>query len=670
MSGVALRFHRDGRPVDQTDIWAMLDAVPYRGPDGMSIRTWDHVGLGFARMDTTPEDANQRLPLVSPRTGCVIIADARLDNRAELLAQLPDQADPTIGDADIILRAYDAWGPDCAVRFLGDFAFLIWDPRHQHVFAARDTHGQRWLYYRLDHNTFAAASEIHQLFQDPSVPMEPNEDTIRNMLVPINLFRNEKDQAATFYKDVWALPAGHTLIVGRDGVRLNRYWELQPGHEIRYKRQDQYAEHFLDLLSEVMRTRMHASRPVGAMLSGGLDSSTVVCTAMELYRTGRVEDRGFIAFNLAFDGLDCDERPLVEDIKRKYPNLDLRYVDPPRELGWLDPDPRGFLASPTTGGSLLQTLYAAAPQAGVRVMLTGDIADACVRGSRLVFDSLLLHGKVNELRRHWRAYRRVSGESVARSVVTAVGIPSLPLPLQKIINARILERDLKRETGYMVPRWFGEELQHELIDQHIRLSLQAEQARRYASPTRTMEYDQLYPPEFGLAPIGTPFEFRRPFADRRLHEFLFAIPPEEKFSPHPETDDIYAASKMIVRRAMRGILPESIRTRTYQTHFGSFFLDEIVRAWPAYETAFGPDSVSELAARGWVDQDRFWQRLELLRDSGNYGQDFIYIIRLAAIETWLRTFNRPRRERVTIPGLHSGSTNTDHSVQPDVSHAR
>lgn len=670
MSGLAARFHRDGRSVDPSEIWAMLNAIPYRGPDGMSVRVIDDLGLGHARMDTRPEDANQRQPLVSPRTGCVIVSDARLDNRAELLGRLPDHPAPTIDDADIILRAYDAWGLECLPRLLGDFAFVIWDPRRQQAVAARDTHGQRWLYYRLDEHTFAAGSEIHELFQDPTVPVEPNEDTIRNMLVPINLFRNEKDQAATFYKHIWAVPAGHALVVGRDTARLTRYWELTPPREIRYRRPEQYAEHFLNLLSEVIRTRLHASHPVGAMLSGGLDSSTVVCTAAELYRAGRVEDRGFIAFNLAFDGLECDERPLVEDIRRKY-DLDVRYVAPPRELGWLDPDPRGFLASPTTSaGSLLQTLFAAAPQAGVRVMLTGDIADAVVRGSRLVFESLLRQGQLREFRRHWRAYRRTSGESAARSFITAVLTPSLPLALQKLVNARILERDLRRETRYIVPGWLEQSVSQQLIDAHIRQSLAAESARLFASPTRTMEFDQLYPPEFGLAPIGSPLEFRRPFADRRLHEFLFAIPPEQKFSPHPETDEIYAASKMIVRRSMRGILPESIRARTYQTHFGSFFIDEVMRAWPAYEEVFGPGRRSELAARGWIDQQRFWERLQLLKASGSYGNDFIYIIRMAAIETWLRTFNRPRGERVTIPGTQTGQMQAQPIVESDVSHAR
>src|SRR5690242_18251925 len=103
MSGLAALFHRDGRPVDRTAIGAMLAAVPYRGPDGSFVRVWDNVGLGHAKLAITPEEQNEQQPLVSQRTGCAIIADARIDNRDELLKALPDNPPSTASDADLIL---------------------------------------------------------------------------------------------------------------------------------------------------------------------------------------------------------------------------------------------------------------------------------------------------------------------------------------------------------------------------------------------------------------------------------------------------------------------------------------------------------------------------------------------------------------------------------------
>src|SRR5688500_2092980 len=259
MSALAVVLHRDGRQADGATAAladAMLAAVPYRGPDGTGVHVSGPVALGHAAFSVTPEDVLERRsggqPLIEPRSGCVIVADARLDNRDALRDALrplgPALPLPgLVGDAALILCAYQMWGEDAFTRLLGDFAVAIWDPRRQRLVCARDTSGQRALFYRADGGTFAAASEIHQLFQDRSVPVEANEERIRDSLVPVNVFRNEQDQAATYYRDVWALPAGHVLTVGGDALRTRRYWELPVPRELRYRRSEQYAEHFRSL---------------------------------------------------------------------------------------------------------------------------------------------------------------------------------------------------------------------------------------------------------------------------------------------------------------------------------------------------------------------------------------------------------------------------------------
>ena len=189
MSGIAALLSRDGRPAQRDDVLAMLQAIPYRGPDGMQVRAWPQVVLGHARLAVTPEEEAEQQPLVSVRTGCAVVADARLDNRDELLARFSD-CPPTASDAALILRAYEAWGVDAAAQLLGDFAFVIWDPNARRLTCARDGAGQRSLYYRRDRRAFAVASEIHQLLQDPAVPLAPDEHRIHEALVPLNLSRN------------------------------------------------------------------------------------------------------------------------------------------------------------------------------------------------------------------------------------------------------------------------------------------------------------------------------------------------------------------------------------------------------------------------------------------------------------------------------------------------
>lgn len=652
MSGLVALFHRDGRPVPERAIAAMLDAVRYRGPDGTTLHVSGAVGLGLARLAVTPEDAHDQQPWVSPRTGCVVVADARLDNRLDLLAALPVPPPRSASDAEIILHAYEAWGLDAPARLLGDFAFLLWDPRHERLVCARDTSGQCWLYYRVTPRVFAAASEIHQLLQDPHVPVAPNEARIRHLLVPLVLLQNEKERPDTYYEGIYSVQAGHTLVVTRDSVRERRYWSLEPPAELRYRTPDEYAEHFRMLLFEAVQARLRSASPIGVLLSGGLDSTSVACSAQEVYRAGRAVDRGFQSFSLLFEGLDCDERDLIQDVVEQY-GFPAHYLPHAPHSGWLRPEPASFQPSPLTRISELHALYGAAHRAGVRVLLTGDLADNCVRGSWQVFDSLLRHGRLQEFRDYAWAHRRRTHDSWWRIVGLYGLVPLLPVGLQKRFTLPRMQRFLAWARPRLLPAWMPEALRQELAEQHIQLVLDGERQRRFANWARAQEYAQLYPPEIARNPVGWPLTIWRPYADRRLHEFLLAIPPEVKFDVRQAgiSEYQYAAQKQIVRRALRGILPERVRTRRVPTHYGSVFLNEVRHRWPLYERVFGPGARSEVAARGYVDAGRFWARLHTLRAGEAYENDFLFITRMVLLETWLRTFALPRPQLVTVPAF-------------------
>ena len=647
MSGLAAIFNRDGRPADRGLISRMLAAVPYRGPDGLSLRLGNEVALGHARMAITPEEARERQPLSSPRSGCMLSADVRLDNRADLLARLPDRLEPTIGDAEIILRAYEAWKLDALPRLLGDFAFVLWDPRLRRLVCARDTSGQRTLFYRATARGFAAASELHQLLQDPTIPIQPNEERIRQRLIPLNMFRNEKDSPDTYFEGIHAVPAGHVVVVDRSTMRIRRYWDFRAPSELRYRTDDQYAEHFLALFREVVAARLRVAGPIGALLSGGLDSSSIVCTAQHLYRAGTVKSQGFTSFSAVFDGLECDEQPLIRDIQDMY-GFDARSIPCGEESGRLRLDAAGFQESPNMGTSNLRDpICSAATQAGVRVLLSGDWADSCVGGSRLVFDSLLRQGHLRSFWRHLRAYRRLSDEGLAKILTFACLAPFLPMSLQTELHTTHARRDFKHNGRRWLPAWMREPLRDDLRQRHIQLWLQVERKRRFSNPARESEYQLLYPPEITRHPAPWPLEVWRPFADRRLHQFLLAIPPEQKFAPHPETNEFYAGSKRVVRHAMRGIVPESVRARKSKTVFQAQIRQELDRQWPTYEAAFGPSANPEIAQRGYVDRHQFWSRLGELRE-GQYGPDLVYLLEMVGLETWLRSLKGPRSVAISV----------------------
>jgi len=625
----------------------MLRAVPNRGLDGMWVRMVPPAALGYAKLAITPEEQREQQPLVSPRTGCAIVADVRLDNRAELLSLLREPLPASVTDAELILRAYETWGADGAQRLLGDFAFVIWDPRQQRLVCARDGTGQRTLFYRCDAHTFAAGSEIQQLLQDPAVAIEPNEDRVRDFLVPLNAFRNQKDSLETFFRNIFSLPPGHLLLVDRKNLRLERYWQIAPQRELRYRTSAEYAEHFRELFFRAVSGRLRSVHCTSAMLSGGLDSSSVVCTAQQLYAAGEAPHHGFQSLSLVFPGLECDEYDLIQDIQRRY-GFEARYLPVEQGQWWLNLAPPGFQEAPSIGVSDgRDLLWQAVVDAGARTVLTGDLADGCVYGSPLVLDSLLRQGKLREFQRHFRRFRRRATEPLWKSLLLGCAIPLLPLGCARQLRLCLLCHQRQRAPRQLPLPWIAKPLGEDLMRRNHELLEAAERNRRFSSPARHAEHLLIDPPEAFRHPAGWPVEIWRPFSDRRLLEFLFAIPPERKFEPHSETDEFYAGSKRLLRNAMERVLPESVRTRKTKTIFSSAIVDAIDRSWPTYEAAFGPGSESELVTRGYIDPALFWERLQRLR-GGEELPEIMYVFHVIALETWLRTFRLPRADLAVV----------------------
>jgi asparagine synthase (glutamine-hydrolysing) len=623
----------------------MLEAAPYLALDGAEIWTGGDVGLGAGRLSLTPEDATSAQPVADRQTGCVAVADARLDNRPQLALRLGVEG-PLPADAGLILLAYEAWGEEVGSYLLGDFVFIIWDPARRALVCGRDPTVQRRLFYHHDGRRFLVASELHQLFQDPSVPIRPNEARILDELTPLNMVRNLKDSPVTFFEDIKALPAGHLLTVAPGHFRLRPYYRLRPA-TVRYRRDEDYAEHFRALFFNAVRDRLRSARPIGIMLSGGLDSGSVACVAKHL----RAEDPNLpdlVGFNFYFEGLPCDERPLVEEVARLW-GLPIRYLAFTGVVPRLQPEPEGFYETPNAGlTEARDILGAAAAEAGVRVILSGETADSYVGGSWLVFDSLLKAGKFGTFFEYFRRYRRVAEEPLRTTVALYCFGPLLPIGLQRRLMALYTTRAVGRNPR-LLPGWIPDSLRAALRARHLSLCLDLERGRHFPNPTLEAEYRLLHPPEavWDLGPW--PVQVWRPFADVRLHEFMLGVPPEQKFRPHPQTDEYYAGSKWLLRRAMEGILPEAVRTRTAKTQFGPAFRLELGRNWPAYAAVFGPGGNSEVGRRGYIVPELFWERLVMLRE-GVEDLDLLYVLKIVGLETWLRSLRQPR-PKILSPAL-------------------
>src|SRR5581483_10562903 len=278
MSGLVAILNRAGQPADSSLLTRMLAAAPHRGPDGFGGWFEGPVALGSAQLHSTPESLGERQPLSDKAAETWIVCDGRLDNRAELMAALGDALpDPeTASDAACIAAAYGRWGEGCPSRLLGDFAFAIWDRRRRHLFCARDLVGIRPLYYRLTETSFYAASETRQLLNVPDAALRPNVGMMAEYLSGRLLSVEE-----TLHDGILRLPAGHSLTVTSETIRVRRYDEIKLTR-IRLRNDQEYAEAFLSHFREAVACRMRSHTAIGVTVSGGLDSSSVFGMACRL----------------------------------------------------------------------------------------------------------------------------------------------------------------------------------------------------------------------------------------------------------------------------------------------------------------------------------------------------------------------------------------------------
>jgi len=282
MSGICGQFNLDDAPVASADLRAMTSMLEKRGPDGTGRWHDGAVSLGHTLLTTTPESLFENQPFTHTETGCVISADVRLDNRDELLdaLALQEQREST-GDAELILTAYIAWGDACLDRLLGDFAFAIWDPRQKMLFCARDHFGMRPLYYHhLQGQHFLFASDARAILVLPQIPYRINDGRVADFLVPELEWI---DYTSTFYEGVFRLPPGHRAIVTPSGLDVAEYWHPEPGPALGPMSDDDYRQGFIEVFSNAVDARLRsAPGTVGSMLSGGMDSGSVVAVGKEI----------------------------------------------------------------------------------------------------------------------------------------------------------------------------------------------------------------------------------------------------------------------------------------------------------------------------------------------------------------------------------------------------
>ena len=237
------------------------------------------MGLCHLRLCITPESLHEHLPMPDAAQNLVLTADARIDNRDELINELAiaETGHRVVTDSELILAAYARWGEGCPERLVGDFAFAIWDGRNQTLFCARDHFGVKPFYYHRSGRFFAFASEIRALLRLKAISGRVNETKVADFLG-----RTELDPTTTFYQDLLQLPAAHSMVIGHERSAIRCYWALDGSRELRLKSDDEYHEAFRAHFTRAVRDHVRSAYPIGSLLSGGLDSSSIVAVAKKV----------------------------------------------------------------------------------------------------------------------------------------------------------------------------------------------------------------------------------------------------------------------------------------------------------------------------------------------------------------------------------------------------
>ena len=277
MSAIAGILYFDSNNIHPDHIKSLVTGMIARGPDNQGWSIHGVMAMGCCQLRTTPESLQEIQPVLSEDKNLVLVSDCRLDNREELQGKLTGKGVNlrNSSDAELLLQSYACWGEHCTNHLLGNFAFAVWDNHKQLLFCARDHVGGRPLYYTINDQFFAFASENEALLTLPGVSRRPNEDLLANYLLHEPLIISEE---RSWLYDVFQLIAGNSVTITPNKKRtINTYWEPEPLTELRFNSDRECEEAFLDVLGKSIQCRLRSSSHQHAtMISGGIDSASTL----------------------------------------------------------------------------------------------------------------------------------------------------------------------------------------------------------------------------------------------------------------------------------------------------------------------------------------------------------------------------------------------------------
>jgi asparagine synthase (glutamine-hydrolysing) len=615
--GGLIRF--DGLAVDEAWLAGLGSRLARLGPDGGLSTTSGCVGFVHRRYDLSNDD-DGRAGICSTRQGTLLLFDGRLDNGPELAAVLGWRGEDARRDLSVLLAGFDRFGSSFAAKLVGDFALAYWNPAARELSLCRDSVGVRTLYYHHGPQWLVFSSDLGALLHTAKIPTNVDDDYVAGFLIAA------VDEGLTPYRDVKPVRPGHLLTVSQQGKIANHeVWSLSPAPDaITYSNDSEYEAHFAQLFSDALRARLRTSRPVAAELSGGLDSSSIVCMAKHVLRSSQAQSPVIITFSHtghSSTAKDSDYITAVErwcDLKGSHIAEDLVPILTPAR----SPQDLHVLSLLAVSAGFETVVCDEMRSAGARVLLSGQGGDEMFYSTNNplpYFGDLWLRGHFGELNSQlntWSAplkqpYSTLLWKSFKLSWVRRM-LRWGALNTRKAMFTTWLHNNV-RERALAANRT------HERRLRAYRMPTQRDHVSSFLSVMRLIASGHFQ--EFDARYITFPC------LHRPLVEFLHAVPFTQKLR--------YRESRSLQRRALREILPPEVVARRGKT----LTIEPILRslrneaaAWQALLTD------SEVEARGYIDIAE--ARASLSRAIAGVGHENTLLNRALALEIWLRTLSR------------------------------
>lgn len=558
MCGITGIINLNKEPVNRDLINKMNDLISYRGPDDEGFYFDDESGIAFGHRRLSIIDLSKRghQPMPNQDQSLWITYNGEIYNYIELREELISKGHHfnSNSDTEVIIKSYQQWGEDCVKKFNGMWAFAIWDKTNKKIFCSRDRFGVKPFYYFFNKKVFIFSSEIKQILMHPEYRFSPNKSVLYDYLISFKFNITEK----TFYENINQLMGSNSLTLDLSTesplLKIKEYWDIDLDNQLENLSEQEYSDEFSNRFYNSIKLRLRSDVPVASCLSGGLDSSSIVCMANQQLKD-MPNKSSQETFCSCHKDKRFDETEFAKAVEEKI-NIKSNYIYPDpqyfkeeiKDLVW-------HMDGPTVNGSIYcqRCIFKAANQRGIKVMLDGQGGDELLAGYHDYFAYYLIQlikerkfiTFLKELFHLRQKYNYRLNDIFRKIRSTFTNINNIDKEKFRWLNKDFQNYHLN-SSAFLNTRFMNytsNSLKNELY-----------KLIKYTNMPSLLHYEDRNSMTFSI-------ESRVPFLDYKLVEYVFSIPNNQKIRN--------GKTKIVLRNAMKHLLPEKVLNRIDKMGFES-----------------------------------------------------------------------------------------------------